>query len=88
LGAPRLSVRIGEKQTSHRAQGKRGHHQPRAALEAAGGARKKTAELLHIKSTTLDEMIKRYEIRPRRRKGAGEAEATEDLAAETVSEDE
>jgi hypothetical protein len=33
-------------------------------------------------------MIKRYEIRPRRRKGAGEAEATEDLAAETVSEDE
>jgi DNA-binding NtrC family response regulator len=41
-----------------------------AALEAAGGVQKKAAELLHIKPTTLNEMIKRYDIRPRRRKGA------------------
>ena len=40
-----------------------------AALEAAGGIQKKAAELLHIKPTTLNEMIKRYEILPRRGKG-------------------
>jgi two-component system response regulator PilR (NtrC family) len=40
-----------------------------AALEAAGGVQKKAAELLHIKPTTLNEMIKRYEILPRRGKG-------------------
>jgi DNA-binding NtrC family response regulator len=34
-----------------------------AALEAAGGVQKKAAELLHIKATTLNEMMKRYEIR-------------------------
>ena len=42
-----------------------------AALEAAGGVQKKAAELLHIKATTLNEMMKRYDIRPKRRKGAG-----------------
>ena len=45
-----------------------------AALDAAGGVQKKAAELLHIKPTTLNEMIKRYDIRPRRRKGAVEPE--------------
>ena len=45
-----------------------------AALEAAGGVQKKAAELLHIKPTTLNEMIKRYDIRPRRKKGSGEDE--------------
>jgi len=39
-----------------------------STLEAAGGIQKRAAELLHIKPTTLNEMIKRYEIRPRRRK--------------------
>jgi DNA-binding NtrC family response regulator len=39
-----------------------------AALEAAGGVQKKAAELLHIKPTTLNEMIKRYDIRPRKRR--------------------
>ena len=44
-----------------------------STLEAAGGVQKKAAELLHIKPTTLNEMIKRYDIRPRRkRQGAGE----------------
>jgi len=38
-----------------------------AALEAAGGVQKKAAELLHIKPTTLNEMMKRYEIRSRKR---------------------
>ena len=42
-----------------------------AALEAAGGVQKRAAELLHVKATTLNEMIKRYDIRPRRRR-AGE----------------
>ena len=29
---------------------------------------KRAAELLHIKPTTLNEMIKRYDIRPRRKR--------------------
>ena len=41
-----------------------------STLEAAGGVQKRAAELLHIKPTTLNEMIKRYEIRPRRKRGA------------------
>jgi two-component system response regulator PilR (NtrC family) len=41
-------------------------------LEAAGGVQKRAAELLHIKPTTLNEMIKRYDIRPRRRKASVE----------------
>ena len=41
-----------------------------SALEAAGGVQKRAAELLRIKPTTLNEMIKRYDIRPRRKKAA------------------
>jgi transcriptional regulator with GAF, ATPase, and Fis domain len=41
-----------------------------STLEAAGGVQKRAAELLHIKPTTLNEMIKRYDIRPRRRREA------------------
>jgi DNA-binding NtrC family response regulator len=44
-----------------------------AALEAAGGVQKKAAELLHIKPTTLNEMIKRYDIRSRRKRGNGDS---------------
>jgi two-component system response regulator PilR (NtrC family) len=43
-----------------------------STLEAAGGVQKKAAELLRIKPTTLNEMIKRYEIGRRRRKAPGE----------------
>jgi two-component system response regulator PilR (NtrC family) len=60
-----------------------------SALEAAGGVQKRAAELLRIKPTTLNEMIKRYDIRPRRKKApAGSStepqadpagEATDDL---------
>ena len=39
-------------------------------LEAAGGVQKRAAELLRIKPTTLNEMIKRYDIRSHRRRGA------------------
>jgi two-component system response regulator PilR (NtrC family) len=39
-----------------------------SALEASGGVQKRAAELLRIKPTTLNEMIKRYDIRPRRKK--------------------
>jgi len=42
-----------------------------STLEAAGGVQKRAAELLHIKPTTLNEMIKRYEIGPRRKKDGG-----------------
>ncbi len=43
-----------------------------STLEAAGGVQKRAAELLGIKPTTLNEMIKRYDIGIRRgRKGAG-----------------
>jgi len=41
-----------------------------STLDAAGGVQKRAAELLHIKPTTLNEMIKRYEIRPRRKRVA------------------
>ena len=37
---------------------------------------KRAAELLHIKPTTLNEMIKRYDIRPRRKKACATARAT------------
>ena len=37
-----------------------------AALDAAGGVQKRAAELLRIKATTLNEMMKRYDIRPRK----------------------
>ena len=44
-----------------------------STLEAAGGVQKRAAELLHIKPTTLNEMIKRYDIRPRRKRQPGTA---------------
>ena len=44
-----------------------------STLEAAGGVQKRAAELLHIKPTTLNEMIKRYDIRPRRRRSTDTA---------------
>ena len=47
-----------------------------STLDAAGGVQKRAAELLRIKPTTLNEMIKRYEIGPRRKKN-GAAESTE-----------
>ena len=46
-----------------------------STLEAAGGVQKRAAELLHIKPTTLNEMIKRYDIRPRRRRTSADADA-------------
>ena len=45
-----------------------------ATLEAAGGVQKRAAELLHIKPTTLNEMIKRHDIRPRRKRHAEDGE--------------
>jgi len=41
---------------------------------------KRAAELLHIKPTTLNEMIKRYEIRPRRKRLNGNGHGEEPLA--------
>ena len=54
-----------------------------------GGVQKRAAELLHIKPTTLNEMIKRYEIRPRRHKspaGSRPDEDTDEGVAESVVE--
>ena len=48
-----------------------------AALEAAGGVQKKAAELLHVNATTLNEKMKRYKMRPQRKKG--EAEEAEEI---------
>ena len=42
-----------------------------ATLESADGVQKRAAELLRIKPTTLNEMIKRYDIRPRRKRNGG-----------------
>jgi two-component system response regulator PilR (NtrC family) len=62
-----------------------------STLEAAGGVQKRAAELLHIKPTTLNEMIKRYDIRPRRKRanghgGAQEGGAPDSSAVRTSSE--
>jgi two-component system response regulator PilR (NtrC family) len=58
-----------------------------SALESAGGVQKRAAELLHIKPTTLNEMIKRYDIRPRRKKAAA-AGAVDAVPAQTENGDE
>jgi DNA-binding NtrC family response regulator len=44
-----------------------------STLMSADGVQKRAAELLHIKPTTLNEMIKRYEIRPRRKRNGNGA---------------
>ena len=49
-----------------------------STLEAAGGVQKKAAELLKIKPTTLNEMIKRHDIGARRRKGPAFSEQDDD----------
>src|SRR5881396_1105210 len=51
-----------------------------STLDAAGGVQKRAAELLHIKPTTLNEMIKRYEIRPRRKRQVDVSGNAGDLA--------
>jgi len=53
-----------------------------SSLEAAGGVQKRAAELLNIKPTTLNEMIKRYDIQPRRRRSTtndADPKAADDL---------
>jgi two-component system response regulator PilR (NtrC family) len=45
-----------------------------STLEAAGGVQKRAAELLKIKPTTLNEMIKRYEIGTRRKRSPSSGE--------------
>ena len=49
-----------------------------STLEAAGGVQKKAAELLKIKPTTLNEMIKRHDIGARRRKSPAFSEQDDD----------
>ena len=44
------------------------------ALEASGGVQKKAAELLHVKPTTLNEMIRRYGLVQRRKRDSGKTE--------------
>jgi DNA-binding NtrC family response regulator len=57
-----------------------------SALEAAGGVQKRAAELLQIKPTTLNEMIKRHDIRPRRKRTGARSDEP-DPHAETVTAD-
>ena len=57
-----------------------------SALEAAGGVQKRAAELLRIKPTTLNEMIKRYDIRPRRKKASAAGSEPEPGPAENGDE--
>jgi DNA-binding NtrC family response regulator len=56
-----------------------------STLEAAGGVQKRAAELLRIKPTTLNEMIKRYDIRPRRKRTA-DSSRSEQASTEPVGE--
>ncbi|MGH9386322.1 MAG: helix-turn-helix domain-containing protein, partial [Vicinamibacterales bacterium] len=58
-----------------------------SALEVAGGVQKRAAELLRIKPTTLNEMIKRYDIRPRRKK-ASSSSTTSETESTTADEKE
>ena len=49
---------------------------------------KRAAELLHIKPTTLNEMIKRYDIRPRRKRSESsrvDGHDTTERVGETVA---
>jgi len=55
-----------------------------STLESAGGVQKRAAELLRIKPTTLNEMIKRYDIGPRRKRN-GDADATDPASATEAS---
>jgi two-component system response regulator PilR (NtrC family) len=52
-----------------------------STLEAAGGVQKRAAELLHIRPTTLNEMIKRYDIRLRRKRSGNAADPVEPTTA-------
>jgi two-component system response regulator PilR (NtrC family) len=52
-----------------------------STLEAAGGVQKRAAELLKIKPTTLNEMIKRHEIGTRRKKSTVEDGSSESSRA-------
>jgi hypothetical protein len=47
---------------------------------------KRAAELLRIKPTTLNEMIKRYDIRPRRKRLSSESRADATEAEDTQPE--
>jgi two-component system response regulator PilR (NtrC family) len=58
-----------------------------STLEAAGGVQKRAAELLHIKPTTLNEMIKRHDIRPRRKKGPAAGRVADPQEAEELADD-
>jgi two-component system response regulator PilR (NtrC family) len=51
-----------------------------STLEAAGGVQKRAAELLKIKPTTLNEMIKRYDIGTRRKKANGASDDVENTS--------
>jgi two-component system response regulator PilR (NtrC family) len=54
-------------------------------LEAAGGVQKRAAELLHIKPTTLNEMIKRYDIGSRRKRNEREDDDEKPASSRTRS---
>jgi DNA-binding NtrC family response regulator len=58
-----------------------------SALEAAGGVQKRAAELLQIKPTTLNEMIKRHDIRPRRKKSGSRSDEPEPQPEPVAAED-
>ncbi len=58
-----------------------------STLEAAGGVQKRAAELLRIKPTTLNEMIKRYEIGPRRNRPASSTRPRQGLPTTELTRD-
>jgi DNA-binding NtrC family response regulator len=58
-----------------------------STLEAAGGVQKRAAELLRIKPTTLNEMIKRHDIRPRRKRSGTLVPPPEPPSAGPVDDD-
>ena len=58
------------------------------ALEASGGVQKRAAELLQVKPTTLNEMMKRYGIRSRRGRDARVSSGAADRGVAPAADDE
>ena len=58
------------------------------ALEASSGVQKRAAELLQVKPTTLNEMMKRYGIRSRRGRDAGVSSGAAGRGIQPAADDE
>ena len=56
-----------------------------STLEATGGVQKRAADLLHVKPTTLNEMIKRHDINAGRKQKAHSDQKNKSVSINTES---